>query len=226
MPIVVRRQPSRAGSHYAGIHRRIWPMMLRALRWRMFNKPPGWLYLTAFSAVAGVILYWASVPHWYVLEMFLVGLFFGLPLWVIWMIRFSMAMSNGTAQPRLMRWLVPVFIVAGVAVALVTDASLWLRFTISKPSLEAYARTVTAETSRDSTCQWVGLYQICDAFPYLRLEDSEYVLGSACLIGEEWAIDSNTSFVLLPVGEPEETADDSYRHLMGNWYGWHGWDHW
>ncbi|MGW0486491.1 hypothetical protein, partial [Nonomuraea sp. NPDC003214] len=66
----------------------------------MFNKPPGWLYLTVFSAVAGVILYWASVPHWYVLEMFLVGLFFGLPLWVIWMIRFSMAISE---SPRV-RW--------------------------------------------------------------------------------------------------------------------------
>ncbi|MBB5773708.1 hypothetical protein [Nonomuraea jabiensis] len=193
----------------------------------MINKPPGWLYLTALSAVAGVILYWASVPHWYVIEMFLIGFFFGIPLWVIWGIRFALAMGRGTAQARLTRWLMPVFIVAGLATALVADAPFWLRFTISKPSMEAYARTVTAETPRDFSCRWLGLYRICDAFPYAGLEENaEDIPGSACLIGEEWAIHSNTNFVLLPEGEPEETADDTYRHLMGYWYGWHGWDQW
>lgn len=108
-----------------------------------------------------------------------------------------------------------------------TDASFWLRFTISKPSMEAYARTVTAEASRDFSCRWLGLYRICDAFPYSGLEENaKDVPGSACLIGEEWVIDSNTNFVLLPLGEPEETADDTYRDLTGHWYGWHGWDNW
>ncbi|MDP9848338.1 hypothetical protein [Streptosporangium lutulentum] len=30
----------------------------------------------------------------------------------------------------------------------------------------------------------------------------------------------------VPKGQPEETSDDSYRHLGGNWYGWRGWDNW
>ncbi|GGO79589.1 hypothetical protein [Nonomuraea cavernae] len=120
----------------------------------------------------------------------------------------------------------PWFVILGVVVALVWDAPFWLRFTISKPSMEAFARTVTAEAPRDFSCRWVGLYRICDDFPYSGLRNPAYVPGSVCLIGEEWAIHSNTNFVLLPTGEPEETADDTYRHLTGSWYGWHGWDQW
>ncbi|MEU0566184.1 hypothetical protein ABZ297_12410 [Nonomuraea sp. NPDC005983] len=189
----------------------------------MITKPPGWPFLTVLSAVACVILYWASVPHWYGIEMVLVAFFFGIPLWIIWLVRFGLAAYKGAVFDRLARWLAPWFIVAGVVVALILDASFWVRFTISKPSMEAYARTVTAETARDFSCQWLGLYRICDAFPYTS-EDVGHVPGSACLIGEEWAIHSNTNFVLLPTGEPEETMDDTYRHLTGHWYGWHGWD--
>ncbi|MED7931579.1 hypothetical protein SMD20_45680 [Nonomuraea sp. LP-02] len=193
----------------------------------MITKPPGWLYLTALSAVAGVILYWASVPHWYVVEMILVALFFGFPLYVIWVVRFGLATSRGAVDGRTGRWILPGIIAAGVMAALVVDAPFWLRFTISKPSMEAYAQTVTRQTDRDFSCQWLGLYRICDAFPYSGWEENaEEVPGSACLIGEEWAIESNTNFVLLPKGEPQETADDTYRHLTGYWYGWHGWDHW
>jgi len=90
--------------------------------------------------------------------------------------------------------------------------------------MEAYARTVTADTPQDFSCQWVGLYRICDRFLYLGLETGEYVPGSACLVSEEWALDSNTAFVLLPIGKPEETAEDTYRHLTGNWYARQGWD--
>lgn len=67
----------------------------------MINKPPGWLYLTALSAVVGVILYWASVPHWYVVEMFLVGFFVGIPLWAIWAVHLGLAVGRGTAYAQL-----------------------------------------------------------------------------------------------------------------------------
>ncbi|MEV1243908.1 hypothetical protein ACIBO2_12565 [Nonomuraea sp. NPDC050022] len=192
----------------------------------MISKPPGWLFLTVLSAMACVILYLASVPYWYIIEMFLLVFFVGLPLLIIWTVRYATAAGNGTAYGRLGRWMTPWFIVAGVTVALVADAPFWLRFTISKPSMEAYARTVTAETQQNISCRWLGLYRICDAFPYPRSEDGEYVPGSVCLIGEEWAFGSNTNFVLLPIGEPEETADDTYRHLTGHWYGWVGSDPW
>jgi hypothetical protein len=193
----------------------------------MISKPPGWLYLTALSAMAGVILYWASVPHWYIIEMFLVALFVGLPLLAIWAIRFATVTSKGTPPGGLGPWLVPWFIMAGVAAALVTDAPFWLRFTISKPSLEAYARTVTAETKPDPSCRWLGLYRTCGSFPCSGWEENTRdVPGSACLSGQEWAIHSYTNFVLLPVGEPEQTMEDNYRHLTGHWYGWAGSDPW
>ncbi|MEV4286213.1 hypothetical protein AB0K40_11985 [Nonomuraea bangladeshensis] len=193
----------------------------------MITKPPGWLYLTVLSASACVILYWAGVPHWYVIEMMLVAFFFGVPLCVIWLFRFGLTVSRGAIDGRIGRWVLPWVIAGGVVGALVVDAPFWLRFTISKPNMEAYAQTVTRQTDRDFPCQWVGLYRICDAFPCLELEkNAEDVPGSACLIAEEWAVYSNTNFVLLSKGEPEETANDTYRHLTGRWYGWRAWDYW
>jgi hypothetical protein len=193
----------------------------------VITKPPGWLYLTVLSASACVILYWASVPHWYVIEMMLVAFFFGVPLYVIWLFRFGLAVSRGAIDGRIVRWVLPWIIAGGVVGALVVDAPFWLRFTISKPSMEAYAQTVTRQADRDFPCQWVGLYRICDAFPCLGLEkNAEDVPGSACLIAEEWAVYSNTNFVLLSKGEPEETANDTYRPLTGRWYGWRDWDYW
>ncbi|MEV7013664.1 hypothetical protein [Streptosporangium sp. NPDC051022] len=182
--------------------------------------------LTMLSALACVILYWASVPHWYGIEMCLAAFFIGVPLMMTYVIRFGLASHRGAVSGRLGRWLVPGFIVAGVVMALVADAPFWLRFTISKPSMEAYARTVTAETAGDFSCRWLGLYRICGAAPYNRWDNSQDVPGSAVLNGEEWAIYSNTHFVMLPQGRPEEVGDDTYRHLTGPWYGLHSWDNW
>ncbi|MFI6990144.1 hypothetical protein [Nonomuraea wenchangensis] len=89
------------------------------------------MYLTALSATACAILYWAGVPHWYAIEMVLVAFFFGLPLYVIWLVRFGLAAGRGAVDGRVGRWVLP-----------------WImQFTISKPSMEAYARTVTSQTN-------------------------------------------------------------------------------
>jgi hypothetical protein len=102
------------------------------------------------------MLSWASVPHWYIIEMFL----------------FAVS-SAGRCRPsgrcvsdwrrsalsgRLKRRLAPWFIVAGLVIALVAYAPFRLRFMISKPSMDAYARTVRVESTRDFSCRWVGPY--------------------------------------------------------------------
>ncbi|MFC4119387.1 hypothetical protein [Nonomuraea zeae] len=192
----------------------------------MIIKPPGWPFMSAVSAVGCLVLYWAGVPHWYTIEIIFVLFFLGGPLLAIWVIRCGLASRQGPITGRLDRWLPPWYLVAGIAVALITDAPFQARFAISKPSLDAYAKTVTAEGPQDSPCRWVGLYRVCYAFTYTSADSDEHVPGSAALIAEEWAIHSNTRFLLLPVGVPEETYDDTFRHLTGHWYGWHGWDKW
>ncbi|WP_371779638.1 hypothetical protein [Streptosporangium subroseum] len=194
----------------------------------MIAKPPGWPFLTAISAMASLLLYWASVPHWYIIEMSLVLFFIGCPLFLAWVVRIALAANKdaGAVSARLWRWFLPWIILAGVFGALVVDAPFWVRFTISQPSMKAFAKTMTAKTSLDDSCRWLGLYRMCGAFPYYSYEKDEDVPGSAAFSAREWAIESNTGFVWLPEGQPEGTMDDRYRHLIGNWHGWHGWDRW
>ncbi|GGQ23776.1 hypothetical protein [Streptosporangium pseudovulgare] len=194
----------------------------------MITKPPGWPFLTAISAVGIMLLYWASVPHWYTIEMFLTAVFAGGPLVLIWGVRIGTAAlkDESAVSGRLWRWFLPWLIAAGVVVALVADLPFRMRFAVSEPSMEAFSRTVAAGTSPDDSCRWLGLYRVCWADRYFSYEKDGEVPGSAAFSSEEWAIYSNTGFVWLPEGRPEETSDDSYRHLGGSWYGWQGWDKW
>ncbi|GAA5068311.1 hypothetical protein HNP84_008355 [Thermocatellispora tengchongensis] len=110
--------------------------------------------------------------------------------------------------------------------ALLTDAPFRVRFAISKPSLETFAKTASlTEDKPIDSCRWVGLYYMCWAYRY-ETASGVHFRGGATLSSREWAIETNTGFVYLPKGRPEETLDDSYRHLGGPWYGWHGWDSW
>ncbi|WP_084959598.1 hypothetical protein [Thermoactinospora rubra] len=171
------------------------------------------------------MLYWASVPYPYGIEIMLVGLLLGFPLLVTWLVRLALAAADGTLSAHRRRWSLPCLIVAGVVLALVTDAPFRFRFTVSEPAMEAFARTVAVREPPDGSCRWLGLYRVCWAWPYETL-DGRRVPGSAVMTSREWAIESNTGFVWLPEGRPEGTMDDSYRHITGHWYGWHGWDSW
>lgn len=55
--------------------------------------------------------------------------------------------------------------------------------------------------------------------------DGVLLPGSADLSTMEWAIYSNTGFTWHP-GTPEGTGNDTYLHLVADWYGHHGWDGW
>ncbi|MBB5138602.1 uncharacterized protein HemY [Thermocatellispora tengchongensis] len=61
----------------------------------MLTKPPGWLFMTAAVTATCVILYWASVPYWYDIEMTLFAIFVVGPLVIIWFIRIVVADLKG-----------------------------------------------------------------------------------------------------------------------------------
>ncbi|WP_329087164.1 MULTISPECIES: hypothetical protein [unclassified Streptosporangium] len=174
----------------------------------MITKPPGWPFLTAVSAVGLVLLYWASAPYRYTIEMFLFAVFVVIPLALVWLVRIILAgrKDADVVSDRLRRWFLPWIVLAVVLATIVVDAPFWVRFTISKPSMEAFAKTVTEETTIDASCRWLGLYRVCWASPYSTIE-AEVLPGSAALSTEEWAIHSNTGFVWLPKGRPEETME-------------------
>ena len=181
--------------------------------------------MTVASAVAFPIFWWASYPYWYIIEMFFFTFFIGGALLLFWGVRLAIAAGQGVVSGRLRRWLLPWLIPVVVVVALVADAPFWVRFTISAPSMEAYAKTVTDQSLSYDPCRWLGLYYVCGAFPYTDLE-GKHPLGSSTLGVESWFGEGTRGFVWLPEGQPEETADDRYRHLKGHWYGWQGWDSW
>ncbi|WP_431930803.1 hypothetical protein [Nonomuraea jabiensis] len=62
----------------------------------MISKPPGLPFLIVFSAVATVILIWASYPYWDKFEMFLLAIPVGVLLLAYWAVRMVWAEHKGT----------------------------------------------------------------------------------------------------------------------------------
>ncbi|MEV0314829.1 hypothetical protein [Nonomuraea fuscirosea] len=191
----------------------------------MITRPPGLPYLTVVAAAVAVILLWASYPFWY-FEMILFAIPVGGLLAAYWAIRMALAARKVDLTENLGRWLLPAFIAGGVLLALITDAPFWIRFTISQPSMEAYAKTVIEDPKRKRPCQWIGLYHVCGGWQYMDLDTGERIPGSAEFGVQDPFLYDNKGFVWLPSGQPDETADDRYRHLIGHWYGSDGWDSW
>jgi hypothetical protein len=193
----------------------------------MIAKPPGWPFLVVWSAFAMVIMYWASVPFRYAIEMVLVAFVVGFPLMGYWSLRFALAADRGGVSGRLGRCLAPWLIAAVTLIALAADVPFTLRFSLSAPSLGAYAEKIMEQSSIPyESCEWAGLYRVCGGGAEHLALDGVLVPGSAGFMTTEWAIYSNTGFSWHPGAVPQETADDTYRHLVGNWYGYHGWDGW
>lgn len=194
----------------------------------MMNKPPGLPFTAVVSVVAVVILVYTSDPYWY-FEMFLLGIPVCFLLFVYWGLRTLWAEHKGTLPGGVLnRTIAPWYIAIAVMLALITDAPFWIRFTISEPSMRAYAEAVTENPDRaeEAPCQWAGLYYVCGSWQYTDLRTGEVVPGSAGFTVKAWAVQENKGFLWLPTGEPEETFDDRYRYLKAHWYGYEGWDSW
>lgn len=190
----------------------------------MMIKPPGWPLLTAFSATALVTCWLASVHYyWYDVQMITLVMFVWIPLVGIWAIRYAMAAGSGWVGADARRWFTPWFIIGGVVLALVVDAPLWFRFTVSAPSMNAFVQTV--DTEREEPCQRVGLYYACHSHTYSMLPGVDAPGSVAFGISDGFGA-GGKGFLYLPHGVPEETAYDKYKHLIGPWYAAaQGWNH-
>jgi hypothetical protein len=187
----------------------------------VINKPPGLPFLIVFSAAAAILLIWASYPSWYGFETFKFAIPIGLLLFLYWTIRITWADHKGKgATGSLNSALVPWYIAIAVGVALITNAPFWIRYTISEPSLTAYATAVDENPGYKEPCQWVGLYYVCDGRRYDDLYTGDEVPGSARLVVRDLFLQNDKGFVWLTTGEPDENADggDRYAHLKGYWY--------
>lgn len=87
-------------------------------------------------------MYWASVPFWYVFEMFVTALFVGLPLAGYWALRFVLAVEKGGVAGRGGRCVAPWLIAGVTVVALVCNVPFLLRFSLSAPALGSYAERI------------------------------------------------------------------------------------
>ncbi|MEV5895508.1 hypothetical protein [Nonomuraea fuscirosea] len=186
----------------------------------MINKPPGLPFLTVFSVAGIFLLIWASYPSWYAVETFKFGISIGFVLFLYWTIRITWAdYKAGAPVGSLHSALVPWYIAIVVVIVLVADAPFWVRYTISEPSLKAYAAAVDENPGRKEPCQWVGLYYVCDGRRYDDLSTGKEISGSARLVVRDLFGQDDRGFVWLTVGEPDETADggDRYTHLGGYW---------
>ncbi|GAA4509568.1 MULTISPECIES: hypothetical protein [Nonomuraea] len=193
----------------------------------MIAKPPGWPFVIVWSTLALVIMYWASVPFWYGVEMLLAVVLVGLPLMVYWALRFALAADRGGVTGRAGRCLAPWLITWATVVALAYNAPFALRFSLSASALGAYAeRIMERGPIHYESCEWAGLYRVCGGGAEHGSLDGVPVPGSAGFATTEWAIYSNTGFAWHPGAVPQETADDIYVRIVGDWYGYHGWDGW
>jgi len=86
---------------------------------------------------------------------------------LVWIVRIILAgrKDADAVSIRLRRWFLPWIVLAMVLAAIVVDAPFWVRFAISKPSMEAFAKTMTEKTAIDDFCRWLGLYRVCWASP-------------------------------------------------------------
>ncbi|MFG1944227.1 hypothetical protein [Nonomuraea sp. NPDC048826] len=193
----------------------------------MIAKPPGWPFVIVWSAIALVIMYWASVPHWYGAEMFLTVVLVGFPLMGYWALRYALAADRGGVAGRVGRCLAPWFITATTVVALVNDVPFTLRFAVSAQALGAYAGKIVERGQIDySSCEWAGLYRVCGGDVERGNLDGVLIPGSAGFSTTEWAVYSNTGFTWHPGAVPQDFGDDVYRHVVSHWYGHRGWDGW
>ncbi|NRQ37491.1 hypothetical protein HII36_37520 [Nonomuraea sp. NN258] len=181
----------------------------------MITEPPGRPFLVIASAVTLLVFFWASYPFWH-LESLLLTIFAGWVLWVYWLFRLGLAALNVSIAARLWRWLLPGFLAVAALLVLVTDAPFRVRFAVSKPSLEAYVKTVAENPERAHPCQWAGSYYACRPRPYSEegpARNSVWFQVQDPLFGDDGG------FLWMPSGEPVETMEERFRHLGGPWYG-------
>ncbi|AWS44090.1 hypothetical protein [Streptosporangium sp. 'caverna'] len=173
------------------------------------------------AVVMLISLYGASATSWYfgiVLLMFPAWVALGV-YWLVRAVRAVRAMGWAAMRRHWFRWVLAPLVFLGMVVALSVDGPLWVRFTLSEPSMQAYAKTIAAGDETDEGCRWLGLYHVCW---------SEPIEGGALLVVEDYGMMGTEGFAWLPGGqEPSDAGyENHYTPFAGPWWDWRGWSSW
>jgi len=193
------------------------------------ERPLSRWYFGVLAVVMLVSCYVASTPLWsgdFMLFVFPIWMTLGV-YWLARMIGVSRRAGWAAVRRRWVRWAVPPLVFLGMVAVLVLDGPRWVRFTLSEPSLRAYAESFTEsdDAERTEECRWLGLYRSCwadqvDGGVLIGIRDLD-VLVDLGLVSS-----AGKGFAWLPAGRPpaDRTIDDRYRRYTGDWWIWHGWD--
>ncbi|MFF5208510.1 hypothetical protein [Streptosporangium sp. NPDC000396] len=179
------------------------------------------------TVVTLISCYWASGPVWsydLVFLMFPIWLSLGL-YWFFRMLAEARMTGWVTVRRQWFRWALTPLVFLGMVGALAVDGPRWVRFTLSEPSMQAYAKTIAAGGDIDESCRWLGLYYTCWGEP---------VEGGALIGIKDLGIHeglgmvqtAGTGFAWLPGGRAPSDAgyDNEYTPFTGSWWDWQGWD--
>lgn len=185
---------------------------------RRAGEPPKRLFLAALGVVGAYSLWYGSgVDGGLITGIVLIDAWAVLAL--VWASLLGWALIRPAGRERLRgswrRWLVVPAIVTALGLASVTDASLWVRFSVSAGALEDMAADVMDGTRNDGGR--AGLYDVRDVE---RLDNGALLLMTD---SDGYVADGSPAtagFAYLPDGPP--AADDAgyrvYEHLRGPWY--------
>lgn len=117
-------------------------------------------------------------------------------------------------------WLNPSVVLIPLVLAVGTfitwcELGLSLRFTLSRPQLERYARSVSRSHITSNRRVRVGLFTVS--------ETEALGNGVVRLITSECMFD-DCGLALSPGGPPPRVGEDSYQRITGDWYHW--WRSW
>ncbi|MFG1680616.1 hypothetical protein ACGFNP_10620 [Nonomuraea sp. NPDC049269] len=107
-------------------------------------------------------------------------------------------------------WAVPPLIVALVGSLVYVGAPVRMRFELSRPALDNFAKTVSEGTPPGKR-NWIGLYPV------------EYLDGSRNAFGfmiDDTGFLTSYGFAWSPNSEPDIDGPGYYRHFDGPWYIW------
>ncbi|TQS08393.1 hypothetical protein [Microbispora hainanensis] len=189
---------------------------MNTVKWRA--RPPSGLYFVVLAVAMLISFYGASTTTWYYEIVFLM-----FPTWVVlglyWLIRLSLAARSEWAAVRRhsLRWALAPLLFVSMVGALAVDGPLWVRFTLSEPSMQAYAKAIAAGVPPGPGCRMLGLYYVCH---------SERVEGGALLVVKDIGMMDRMGFAWLPGGRApsDDGYDNDYTQFTGPWWGWEGWD--
>jgi hypothetical protein len=169
----------------------------------------GWL-LQAPWMVAVLVLFSDAGSG---MDAFLILVLGGLGLVLIWIVQFFVEVRV-PREARTRRWALGPVLTIACAVFVIFGGSFWIRFLVSKSALDRFAmeRSAGPSPSNEAPVR-VGLFEARD------IDVIEH--GCVRFITSRDGMADDAGLAHSPDGEPPVIGEDSYSHLVGNWWWWH-----